>query len=325
MVRAVRVWRAATRRALQSPCRWIVFGTARKDTLAPDVTTVGAEVAGRAKWRQQRDVVHTLRGGGIALMLAASAAWANAAQAADDGWFISLGVFSTPAAADRAAAAYGRAADSAPRVLAIDRDGRMLHRVVVGPHDRGQSLRGALRVWRTRAPGAFALQIGAGTGAADSPSARMAMAEPARIDATDGVPAETGGDAAEAVVIRTAEPAVRVEPEAAGRATAPAEPAIDPMAGLRLDASMELLLRDDAALQRELQRLSRGLPRGLGNEIRAAEAQGVSLREARARMEAGPQSPTAAPAGYQLHRLRRAEADQGGEAAGEETGEQSGE
>ena len=77
------------------------------------------------------------------------------------------------------------------------------------------------------------------------------------------------------------------------------------MAGLRLDPAMERLLRDDAALQRELERLSRGLPRGLGNEIEAAQAQGVSLREARARTMTGPASPAVAPPGYQLHHLRR--------------------
>lgn len=223
------------------------------------------------------------------------------AHAAGDGWWVSLGVYASQPAAEQARARIAAPADSL-QVVPFERDGRTLYRVTSGPFADASALRSGLRAARSRVPGAFALPV-AGVALEAQPAARVQLAgtELPPATAPDAMLAvETAGD--------------RHAPAAAAQVTAPAHterrPALAPaedngLAGLRLDPATERLLRDDAALQRELERLSRGLPKGLGNEIQAAQGQGVSLQEVHARTMVGPQSPSTPPPGYQLHRLHR--------------------
>jgi hypothetical protein len=251
-------------------------------------------------------VARAVRGACMSMALGV-AAWGTVLAHADSpDWWISLGVYGSPASAGNAASGLGAGRDEMPRVVAFEQGGRTLHRVAVGPYAAGQPLRAALQAWRRESQGAFALRLGA----SGPPPAQAEVAAPSAPAARLIAAVEAAPAAAPAPVL---EPAPAPEPDRAGDSpqapvtvaeSAPAS-AADPMAGLRLDPAMERLLRDDAALQRELERLSRGLPRGLGNEIEAAQAQGVSLQDARARTNTGPTSPAVAPPGYQLHHLRR--------------------
>lgn len=240
------------------------------------------------------------------------------AHAANAGWWVSLGVYASEPAADQARARFATDAGSL-QVVPFERDGRTLYRVASGPFADARALRTGLRDARSRVRGAFAVP------ATDAPLSSpadshvlMAVAEPRPAATAEAVEAAPAADApvparAPATASEGA-PASTAPPRAAAPGPAATPPGSAPLtedddlAGLRLDSATERLLRDDAALQRELARLSRGLPKGLGNEIQAAQEQGVSLREVHARTMVGPQSPSTPPPGYQLHRLHRDDA-----------------
>ena len=235
--------------------------------------------------------VHSRAAGQIVGLLVAIAT-AQALWAGDAPWWVSLGVYRGEAAAQRALAALpadAAPAGSQPRIIRIEKDGTTYHRVVAGPYATRATIDNALPAWRAQVQGAFPLLLEVQEVAA---SAELAAAMP--------VAAETAAPALEAA------PVASLSHDGSRALDAPPAPA----AGSALDTdgletATERLLRDDRALQRELERLSRGLPKGLSAEIDAARAEGVSLRELKLRAPVAPQSPAEAPADYQLNRLRR--------------------
>ena len=244
--------------------------------------------------------------------------------AAETPWWVSLGVYRGVGAAQRALEALP--ADAVPagsqaRVVQIEKGGTVFHRVVAGPFASRAEVDNALPAWRVKVQGAFPLML----------AVEDAVAAPAVVDAAPQLAkltmaqAVTQPDAVEPKAAANADtdaPAIGMQQEARldvpvvassnqGATPQEAASAAQPRAthqavdGLGLDTATERLLRDDRALQRELERLSRGLPKGLSAEIDAARAEGVSLRELKLRSPSGPQSPTQVPDGYQLHRLHR--------------------
>ena len=238
--------------------------------------------------------VHSRAAGHIVGLLVAIAT-AQGLWAGDAPWWVSLGVYRGEVAAQRALEALpadATPAGSQPRIIRIEKDGTTYHRVVAGPYATRATIDNALPAWRAQVQGAFPLLLEVQEVAA---SAELAAAMP--------VQTETEAPALEAAPVASLSPvgsrALDAPPAPAARS---ARSALDTDG---LETATERLLRDDRALQRELERLSRGLPKGLSAEIDAARADGVSLRELKLRAPAAPQSPTEAPADYQLNRLRR--------------------
>ncbi len=237
-------------------------------------------------------------------------------------WWVSLGVYRGEAAAQRALDALP--ADAVPagsqvKIVQIEQRGTTYHRLVAGPFASRASVDNALPAWRVKVQGAFPLML-----AADDESAAQAVVDMAARAAIGDAGAQGDAVEPEAVsIVDAVMPPVGAQSEAqfetrADGASNSVEvsvqetPAVSQdgdarraLGGLGLDTGTERLLRDDRALQRELERLSRGLPKGLSAEIDAARAEGVSLRELKLRSPSGPQSPTGVPDGYQLHRLHR--------------------
>lgn len=216
---------------------------------------------------------------GALLGVLVSAAVTQAAAAA--GWFISLGAY-----ADEARAATAREALAAPeaQIVPVERPGGRVFRVALGPVPDGATANRLARQWQGKVPGAFPFAL------ADPVLATAAVAAAEPVLAGDS-PA-------------TPHPPGRPDPVATAAAETPRPQRPVRAAEFRLDPATERLLRDDTALQRELERLSRGLPPALEREIDAARGRTVSLREVRER-GAGETAPTVVPAGYQLHRLNR--------------------
>ena len=267
--------------------------------------------------------VHSRAAGHIVGLLVAIAT-AQGLWAGDAPWWVSLGVYRGEAAAQRALEALpadAAPAGSQPRIIRIEKDGTTYHRVVAGPYATRATIDNALPAWRVQVQGAFPLLLEVQEVAA---SAELAAAMPVQTEteapASEAASEATASEAAP-VALTSAEstvltsesthlaPVASLSPVGSRALDAPPAPAARSARSALdtdgLETATERLLRDDRALQRELERLSRGLPKGLSAEIDAARAEGVSLRELKMRAPAAPQSPTEAPADYQLNRLRR--------------------
>ena len=219
-------------------------------------------------------------------------------HASEAPWWVSLGVYRGAAAAQRALDALP--ADALPvgsqvKIVQIEKGGATYQRLVAGPFASRSAVDNALPAWRVKVQGAFPLTLPAAADVRDSTAHPTAIGDSAAMGTNAAASLETQADG-----VANAE-AIPQDASSMAQARDDRRGAD----GLSLDTATERLLRDDRALQRELDRLSRGLPKGLGAEIDAARAEGVSLRELKLRSPVGPQSPTQVPDGYQLHRLHR--------------------